>query len=47
MFRRRGQEIYRVSDTGFGPGDDFCAIWSFFDLLPEGADDWQPQYKYG
>ena len=46
VFHKRGQKIYRVSDTSFQPGDDFCAIWHFFDLLPEGANDWQPQYKY-
>ncbi len=46
VFRKRGQRIRRVSDTRFGPGDDFCPIWHFFDLLPEGADGWQPQYKY-
>ena len=46
VFRKRGQKIYRVSDTSFQPGDDFCAIWHFFDLLPEAAGDWQPQYKY-
>jgi predicted dithiol-disulfide oxidoreductase (DUF899 family) len=46
VFRKRGPKIYRVSDTSFQPGDDFCAIWHFFDLLPEGAGDWQPQYKY-
>jgi predicted dithiol-disulfide oxidoreductase (DUF899 family) len=46
VFRKQGQRITRVSDTRFGPGDDFCAIWHFFDLLPEGANDWQPQYKY-
>ena len=46
VFRKRGQKIYRVSDTSFQPGDDFCAIWHFFELLPEGASDWQPQYKY-
>ena len=46
VFRKRGRKIYRVSDTSFQPGDDFCAIWHFFDLLPEGAGDWQPQYKY-
>jgi len=46
VFRKRGQKIRRVSDTGFHPGDDFCPIWHFFDLLPEGADGWQPQYKY-
>jgi predicted dithiol-disulfide oxidoreductase (DUF899 family) len=46
VLRKHGQRICRVSDTRFGPGDDFCAIWHFFDLLPEGADGWQPQYKY-
>jgi predicted dithiol-disulfide oxidoreductase (DUF899 family) len=46
VFRKHGQKICRVSDTRFAPGDDFCAIWHFFDLLPEGADGWQPQYKY-
>jgi predicted dithiol-disulfide oxidoreductase (DUF899 family) len=46
VFRKRGQRICRVSDTRFGPGDDFCAIWHFFEMLPEGPSDWQPQYKY-
>jgi len=46
VFRKRGQRIYRVSDANFQPGDDFCTIWQFFDLLPQGANDWQPQYKY-
>ncbi len=46
VFTKRGKKIYRVSDTGFGPGDDFCALWHFFDMLPKGAGDWQPQYKY-
>jgi predicted dithiol-disulfide oxidoreductase (DUF899 family) len=46
VFLKQGGVICRVSDNRFGPGDDFCAIWHFFDLLPEGADGWQPQYKY-
>jgi predicted dithiol-disulfide oxidoreductase (DUF899 family) len=46
VFRKRGQTIYRVSDTGFDEGDDFCTIWHLFDLLPEGANGWQPQYQY-
>jgi hypothetical protein len=46
VFRKAGQKICRVSDTSFQPGDDFCVIWHFFDLLPEGANGWQPQYKY-
>jgi predicted dithiol-disulfide oxidoreductase (DUF899 family) len=37
VFLKQGGIICRVSDNRFGPGDDFCAIWHFFDLLPEGA----------
>jgi predicted dithiol-disulfide oxidoreductase (DUF899 family) len=46
VFKKGDGRILRVSDTGFGPGDDFCAAWHFFDLIPEGADGWQPKYKY-
>jgi predicted dithiol-disulfide oxidoreductase (DUF899 family) len=46
VFRKRGQKICRVSDSRFDKGDDFCTIWHFFDLLPEGANGWRPQYKY-
>lgn len=46
VFRKRGEKIFRVSDTRFAPGDDFCSIWHFFDLIPEGAGGWQPKYKY-
>ncbi len=46
VFRRSGDKIVRLSDTSFGPGDDFCAVWHLFDLLPEGADGWQPKFGY-
>jgi len=46
VFRKRGAKMYRVSDTSFSPGDDFCAIWHFFDLIPEGTGGWAPKYKY-
>jgi predicted dithiol-disulfide oxidoreductase (DUF899 family) len=46
VFKRQGGKIVRVSDQGLGPYDDFCALWHFFDMLPEGAGDWSPQYKY-
>lgn len=36
VFRRDGDSIARVSDTGFSPGDDFCSLWHFFDMLPGG-----------
>jgi predicted dithiol-disulfide oxidoreductase (DUF899 family) len=39
-------KIYRVSRAEFGPGDNFCAVWHFFDLLPEGIDGWEPELSY-
>ena len=39
-------KIYRVAHTFFGPGDDFCAVWPFLDLLQDGPAGWVPQYKY-
>lgn len=46
VFAKRNGRIVRVSDTSFGPGDDFCALWHLFDLIPGGADDWRPKYQY-
>jgi predicted dithiol-disulfide oxidoreductase (DUF899 family) len=46
VFRRDGAHILRVADTGFRPGDDFCALWHFLDLLPEGIGDWHVKYAY-
>jgi predicted dithiol-disulfide oxidoreductase (DUF899 family) len=39
-------KMYRVSRAEFGPGDNFCAVWHFFDLLPKGIDGWEPQLSY-
>ena len=39
-------KIYRVARTSFGPGDDYCAVWHLFDLLPKGSDGWAPKYSY-
>jgi predicted dithiol-disulfide oxidoreductase (DUF899 family) len=39
VFRRDGDTLLRVSDTGFSPGDDFCTLWHFFDLLPGGVGE--------
>jgi predicted dithiol-disulfide oxidoreductase (DUF899 family) len=46
VFRRDGARFLRVADTGFRPGDDFCALWHMLDLLPQGGDDWRPKFKY-
>jgi predicted dithiol-disulfide oxidoreductase (DUF899 family) len=47
VFVKKNGKIFRSSKDGFGPGDDYCSAWHFFDLLPGGAGDWEPQYKYG
>jgi predicted dithiol-disulfide oxidoreductase (DUF899 family) len=46
VFVKSGDRILRVSDTEFGPGDDYCQFWTLVDLLPEGVGDWEPKYSY-
>jgi predicted dithiol-disulfide oxidoreductase (DUF899 family) len=46
VFRLDGARILRVSDVTWSPGDDFCTLWHFFDLLPEGAAGWWPKLSY-
>lgn len=46
VFKREHGRILRVSDTSFGPGDDFCAVWHLLGLLPEGAGKWGPKLDY-
>jgi predicted dithiol-disulfide oxidoreductase (DUF899 family) len=43
--KTRGK-IVRVARAEFGPGDDFCATWHLFDLLPGGAEGWSPKNVY-
>jgi predicted dithiol-disulfide oxidoreductase (DUF899 family) len=45
-FRRDAGRILQVSDAGCAPGDDFCALWHIFALLPDGAAAWEPKYQY-
>jgi predicted dithiol-disulfide oxidoreductase (DUF899 family) len=46
VFKKTPSGILRVSDSDLHPGDDFCALWHMFDLLPEAADGWQPKFQY-
>jgi predicted dithiol-disulfide oxidoreductase (DUF899 family) len=39
-------KIYRIAKANFGPGDDFCAVWPFLDMLEGGAKNWEPKYNY-
>ncbi len=38
--------IIRYAKSYFGPGDNFCAMWDFNDLLPPQEKVWEPKYKY-
>jgi predicted dithiol-disulfide oxidoreductase (DUF899 family) len=44
VFKCAGGKLLRVADTAFSPGDDFCNVWHFFDLIPEGKAGWQPKF---
>jgi len=38
--------LMHISKTPFGPGDDFSALWYFFDMLDVPDPDWNPQISY-
>lgn len=44
--KTRDGKILRVAKDEFGPGDHYCVVWHFFDLLPNGANGWSPKFKY-
>jgi predicted dithiol-disulfide oxidoreductase (DUF899 family) len=46
FLRRTGDRIVRLSDTEFGPGDDFCVVYHLFDLAPGYDLSWSPSYRY-
>jgi predicted dithiol-disulfide oxidoreductase (DUF899 family) len=46
VFQCDGARIVRVADTGLQPGDDFCPLWHFLDMFPEGAAGWEPSFSY-
>jgi len=41
--KEEDSKMYRVASAEFGPGDNFCAVWHFLELLPEGVDGWEPK----
>jgi predicted dithiol-disulfide oxidoreductase (DUF899 family) len=46
VFKKDGDRILRVSDQRFGPGDDLCSVWHFFDMIPEGPAGWRAKFSY-
>ena len=45
-FVKENGKIFRVGKDKFGPGDNYCIVWPFLDLLKNGADGWEPKFKY-
>lgn len=45
-YEKRGERIFRKNSSVFGPGDDFCSMWSILSLAGVGLEDWTPQYSY-
>lgn len=41
--RNKNGTIVRTGTAVFGPGDDFCPPWHFFDLLRGGAKGFEPK----
>ncbi|WP_404450547.1 DUF899 family protein [Virgibacillus necropolis] len=38
--------IFQYTKASFGPGDDFCGMWSFVRMLPEEQTNWHPKKNY-
>jgi len=46
VYTRTGDEIRRKNSGIFGPGDNFCPMWSLLGLAGVSENDWTPQYTY-
>jgi len=38
--------VVRTGYDEFGPGDMYSSVWHFFELLQDGDNGWEPQYRY-
>ena len=38
--------LTRISQSPFGPGDSYCAVFNLFDLVPGLDQDWAPKFSY-
>jgi len=45
-FKLEDGKILHHQQSHFGPGDNYCNMWDFVDLLPKGINNWQPKYDY-
>jgi predicted dithiol-disulfide oxidoreductase (DUF899 family) len=45
-YQRKGDQIFKLTSTPFGPGDLYCSIWHILALAGIGEDKWTPQFSY-
>ncbi|WLR57472.1 DUF899 family protein [Mesobacillus subterraneus] len=46
LLKEEDGTIKHYTKAAFGPGDDYCSIWSLFELLPDGSGSWGPKHSY-
>lgn len=45
-FVKKDGQLFRANKDYFGPGDMYCSVWHFFDLLPKPEKAWHPKFIY-
>lgn len=46
VYRRDGEQIFRLGAAAFGPGDLYCSHWNLLGLAGLTEADWTPQFRY-
>ena len=46
VFYKNDGELTRVGKDSFGPGDKYCPTFPLFDLLKDGANNWEAKFDY-
>lgn len=46
VYRRDGDRILRTNSCVFGPGDQYCSMWSLLALAGLSESEWTPQFNY-
>ena len=46
LIKNKENNIFQYSKIFYGPGNNFCSMWDFNDLLPIPKEEWTPEYNY-
>lgn len=45
-YTRKGEQIFKKNASAFGPGDQFCSMWSLLSLAGHNSETFTPQFSY-